>query len=308
MEITLLLIKKIVSLFIVMFLGVLMVKLKLVKSTDSKVISMVVLYLMTPCVILNAYQVEYSVEVRNGLLLAALASVIAYGLWFVMIAILKKPLKLDAIEQCSVLYTNACNLIIPIVTSVLGAEMIIYSTAFLSVQTVLMFSHCRIVFSGEPKIDWKKILTNINLICVFVGALLFAFQVKLPNLVVDTMSSTGACIGPVSMVVIGMIIGGMNFKKMFSYNRAWLVTFLRLIVFPLAMLAVLKFSPLYTLLSNGQQILLVTFLSCTAPCASTVTQMAQIYGRDYDYAGAINVITTLLSIISMPLMVMLYQL
>ena len=59
---------------------------------------------------------------------------------------------------------------------------------------------------------------------------------------------------------------------------------------------------------KGETILLVSFLASITPSASAVTQMAQVYGREGEYAGSINVITTLLCIITMPLLLALYQL
>ena len=67
-------------------------------------------------------------------------------------------------------------------------------------------------------------------------------------------------------------------------------------------------SSLASFAENGSQILLVTLLATITPSASTITQMAQVYGKDARYAGAINVITTLLCMITMPIMVYLYQL
>ena len=77
---------------------------------------------------------------------------------------------------------------------------------------------------------------------------------------------------------------------------------------PLAAVALLKLSGLAHLVPDGQTILLVSLLATCTPSASTITQMAQIYGKDADYASAINVVTTLLCIFTMPLMVALYQL
>ena len=108
--------------------------------------------------------------------------------------------------------------------------------------------------------------------------------------------------------ILGMLMAGMNFKKILGYRRLWLVTALRLVGIPLAAVALLKLSGLAHLVPDGQTILLVSLLATCTPSASTITQMAQIYGKDADYASAINVVTTLLCIFTMPLMVALYQL
>ncbi len=109
------------------------------------------------------------------------------------------------------------------------------------------------------------------------------------------------------MIVTGMIIGSMDLKKLLSYRRLWFIGALRLVIYPLIGVAFLKFSGITGLVPEGVTILMITLLAMTTPSASTVTQMAQVYGKDSDYASAINVVTTLFCILTMPLMVTLYQ-
>ena len=74
------------------------------------------------------------------------------------------------------------------------------------------------------------------------------------------------------------------------------------------MLVFLKYSKLSIVVPNGEIILLITLLGTITPSASTVTQMAQIYEKDSEYASIINVVTTLVCILTMPIMVYLYKL
>lgn len=161
---------------------------------------------------------------------------------------------------------------------------------------------------GETKPDLKKIFTNVNMITILFGVLLFAAQISLPGPVDSAVRSLGAMIGPLAMLIAGMLIAGTTPKEVLSYPHIALVTLLRLVGVPLLTILLLKFSGLSSLAENGRQILLVTLLATITPSASTITQMAQVYGKDARYAGAINVITTLLCMISMPIMVYLYQL
>ena len=104
-----------------------------------------------------------------------------------------------------------------------------------------------------------------------------------------------------------MLIAGTTPQEILTFPHIGLVTILRLIGVPLLTILLLKFSGL-AFAENGSQILLVTLLATITPSASTITQMAQVYGKDARYAGAINVITTLFCMITMPIMVYLYQL
>ena len=123
----------------------------------------------------------------------------------------------------------------------------------------------------------------------------------------DQLSSVGGMIGPLSMIVTGMLIAEVNLKDIFTNKRVYLVTVLRLIIQPLIALAVINLLGMRGWDPQGDKIILITYLAAITPCASTVTQMCQVYGNDSKYASAINVMTTLLSIITMPVFVYLYQ-
>ncbi len=305
--ISLILAKKIFSLFLVMLLGFVLVRCGIVRSQDSKVLSMISLYLVMPCVIISAFQVDYQPEILSGLLLALAAAVILHLVLIVLIGLLGRVLKLDGVEETSLIYSNAANLIIPIVTAILGKEWVIYTSAFVSVQLFLLWSHAKMKLCGEKGIDLKKILTNVNMIAIFAGVVLFLLRVRLPAPVQDAVDSVSSMVGPMGMLILGMLIAGMDLKKLRDYRRLWWITLLRLVGVPLVSIALLKFSGLAALVPEGRTILLITLLATCTPSASTLTQMAQVYGKDADYASAINVVTTLLCIVTMPLMVALYQ-
>ena len=307
MHISILLMEQITELFLMIFMGFLIVKTGLLKDDDSKVLSKIVLYLIIPCVIINAFQVDYTMDTVKGLLIALAASVMLQIILLIIISAFGKLLHLNEVEIASVYYSNSGNLIVPIVTFILGQEWVLYGCVFMSVQLVFLWTHCKKILSREPSYDWKKIILNINMISIFIGVILFFTRIRLPEIIGNTLSAAGSMIGPASMFVTGMLFAGMNLKQIFANKRVYFISFLRLIAVPLFSLILLKISHLASLSADGNQIMLIVFLAVITPSASTVTQMCQVYGNDSRYASAINVVTTLFSIITMPLMVMLFQ-
>lgn len=305
--ISLLLMKQISELFLIMVMGFLLVKTHLLKAEESKSLSIVAIYLVTPCVIINAFQVKYTESIRNGLILAFVASVLIHMALLILVKAFEKIFHLDAIEKASIVYSNAANLIIPIVISILGKEWVIFSSAFIVVQLILFWTHGRMVLCEEKKIDLKKILLNINIIAIFFGILLFVTRFQIPDIISQTLDSVSAMIGPICMVVAGMLIGNMSFKQIFVYKRIYIVTFLKMILCPIIILFLLKYSGMMNLLPDAKMILLISLLATIAPSASSVTQMAQIYDKNGEYASVINAVTTIVCIITMPIMVWLYQ-
>ena len=83
------------------------------KPEDSRVLSKVCLYLVTPCVIINAFQLQRTPELLQGLALSLGAAIGIHALFFIATALLHRPLRLTPVEQASLIYTNSGNLIIP---------------------------------------------------------------------------------------------------------------------------------------------------------------------------------------------------
>ena len=220
----------------------------------------------------------------------------------------KRVLKLNAVEQCSVIYSNAGNLIIPLVIAVLGPEWVIYSSTFLAVQLVLFWTHMKSTMAREPHMDWKAVFTNANMIAIFIGLILLFTGWRMPAPVNDAFHALGLVIGPSAMIIAGMLLGNMSWEKIKSYKRVPLVAFLRLIVMPLMVLVFLKYSGLASFSPDGETILLITLLATATPSATTCVSMASLFDNQPEYASVINVVTATLCTITMPFIVWIYQL
>jgi len=307
MQISLMLFIQIVKLFLMIFMGYLLVRVKVLKISDASVLSVITLYLIVPCLILSAFQIERTPERTRGLLMAYAAAVFINFVLLFLGRVCAKIFRLSPVEQASAIYPNAGNMIVPIITSLLGKDMVIYACAFMTVQILFFWTHLRSLLCGETKPDWKKILTNINIIAVAAGILFYFFQFRIPSVVGDALSSVGSMIGPMSMIITGMLIAGADLRKIFSTPRAYFVSFLRLILFPLCTLPFVVLFAKGSGLKEANMILLITYLAAMAPCASTTTQMAQIFHKDAEYAGVLNVMSVIFCIVTMPLLIGLYS-
>ncbi|HBO38267.1 MAG TPA: autotransporter, partial [Pasteurellaceae bacterium] len=132
-------------------------------------------------------------------------------------------------------------------------------------------------------------------------------QIKLPPIIIGTFSAVGSFIGPNAMLIAGMLIASIPMRTLFSSKRIYLVTLLRLIIIPICLLVIIKLCGFTHWVENGETIVMISFLATISPAASTVTQMALIFNKDANKASAIYGITTLLCVITMPLIIALYQ-
>ena len=305
--ISVLLAKKIAELFVYLFLGVLLVKTRVMKVSDAKVLSTLTLYLIMPCVILRSFQVDMTSEVLSGLAIACAAAVLIHILYFTVGWAFGRFSGATDIEKGSVIYTNCGNLVLPIIISVIGAEWVIYQSAYAAVFNIMIWTHGRMIIAGREAVQLKKIILNVNIIAILCGILLLVTGTRFSGMPLTIMNSLADMIGPLSMVVTGFILAGMDLTKMKTMKRLPLVVLVRMIVCPLLVLLLFKVTNLAGCAEGGKAVLLISFLSAIAPSSATINQFAIIFDRDAEYSAAINVVTTLSCIVTMPLMVMLYE-
>lgn len=307
MELSILLAEQIVALFLMGLFGYAAVKSGKFQEADSKVISNVVVYICSPCVIIHAFQIEFTEDKLSGLLLAVGASVLAHVVLIGGGRLLAGPLHLNRIEKASVEYSNAGNLIVPLVAAVLGEQWVFYTTAYIMVQTVLIWTHGQAVIGQNTEKNWRNILLNPNILAIGAGLLMFVTGIRLPSVLEQCVSGFGDTIGPISMLVVGMIIGNVDLKWVFRQKRIYFICFLRLIFFPLVMVLFFIFGGAVHLHPDAEYILMVVLLAVSAPAAVMVTQLAQIHGQDARYASVINIMSVIFCIATMPLIVLLYE-
>lgn len=307
MQISLLLMEEIIKLFVIMFMGYAVVKAGLMKSSESKSVSVILVYLVIPCVIIKAFQVDYTPDVQKGLFLAIAAAVAVHILFLLITIPLKKMFQMDVIEQATSIYSNAGILVIPLVQELLGQDYVIYSSAYIAVQLILLWTQGKNMLCEEEKLEWKKVFLNVNIISIIAGIVLFLFRIKLPAGVQDVLGMMNNMIGPLGMLLAGMAIAEVPLKSIFTKKRNYLSVALRLLLYPVLGLLLMKAIQIVVNLENSSQILLTVYLACVTPACASVTSMAQLYDKDAAYASSLYVLTTLLSIVTMPVMVYLYE-
>ena len=183
MQISILLMKQILELFLMILMGYIIVKTGLLKDEDSKVISKIVLYLIIPCVIINAFQVEYTDDKVKGLFLALVASVLLQVLLLLIVWGIGRVFHMNEVETTSIYYSNTGNLIVPIVTYVLGEKWVLYGCVAMCVQLVFSWTHGKSVRGKEEKNRLEKDCVKYQHDLSISGSSAFRYQ--------NTSSGTG---------------------------------------------------------------------------------------------------------------------
>ncbi len=306
--ISLLLAQKIIELFIILLAGYVATRAGLLHTEDARGLSTVTLFLVTPASFLTAFEVDLTSELTRSLALVFVVALVANLMMYALGTGFARLTGASVVERASVTYSNAGNLILPIVLSVLGERYVIYATGYMVVQNLMFWTLMDKMYSVEAHISLRKVLTNVNIIAVLLGFVLLATGVRLPSLLDSAVHSLGAMIGPASMLIVGITLAGLDLSELRRHRLAPLVVLAKMVIIPLIMILLFKLSGVASLIADGEKILMVPMLAVMSCTATTVTQFAQLYGKEPEYASALSVMTTLACVVTMPLMVQLYLL
>ncbi len=302
-----LLASKLASMMLMVVVGFAIVRLGIMKVEDSKPISTLIVFVLTPCLIIRAFQIDLTPARLEGFFASVLFMAASYVVWILLAKLLKKPLKISPIDEATLVYTNVGNLTLPLVSMILGEEMVFYAGSLQLPFLLFIWTHGVMTIQGSRKIDLKKMLLNTNMIALYIGVALLALRIRIPEILDTTMEGFSSMVGPASMLVAGMVIAGRNLKTVFTFRRAYLIQIGRLLILPMLSTTLLYFSGILKAMPQLTPILMTVVIGLSAPAASTVSQLAVVYDKEPETANIYNVMGLMFCILTIPLNVWYYQ-
>lgn len=288
------------ELFILMLLGLLLAKLGVIEGVGRKCLSAVLINLILPCNIINSFLGGTGVTeqfVKNCLW----AFIVCAGIQAV--AIVAGPLVFRrfghdrrSVLAYGMICSNSSFIGLPVAEALYGSMGVMYTSIFQIPIRFTMWTAGLSLFTNVQRKDAiRKLATHPCIVAIFVGLLFMALPVSLPAVALDTVTALSRCCIPVSMLVIGSILAEADVKTLFSVPVLWFCL-LRLLVFPLAVYAVLNLLPLDPLLVS------ISVLMTGMPAGSTTSILAEQYGGDSRFASQIVFASTLFSVVTLPLL------
>jgi predicted permease len=206
---------------------------------------------------------------------------------------------------------NIIYLGLPVISALFGSEGLLYGSIFILVSNMLMWTVGVAALSSDGNVmsgkNLKRIL-NINTIAITTGFILFLFSVKLPKIILDSVGSLGGTNTYLSMIYIGTVLYFANVRKMVSNRAVYILSVNRLLVVPLVILAI--FFLVNTVFPGliDREVISVLVMQSAMPCMVNVVIMVNILGEDDGVATANVFVSTLLSIITLPVVLICLRL
>lgn len=288
-------------LFIFMALGAAVTRFGILTPEGRKSLTDLVINLVLPCNIIISFYVEMSFDILLStgkiFVLAFAIQLLQLGLSRVLYTGVKG--KRRKVMEYGTICSNAGYLGNPVVEGIYGAEGLLYASVYLIPARLFLWSAGLMCFTqAETKTVLKNLAKHPCIIAVEIGFLLMLFQIPLPALLEKSLRSVGGCTTVLSMFTIGSVIAGSDLKTVFSRDN-WYYCFVRLILVPGLVLAA------GMALHVDSLILGISVVLAGMPAGATTTLLAAKYDGDADFASKCTVLSTLLSMVTIPLFCLL---
>lgn len=295
MEIVVLLLRQNLVMLVYMMIGYFLYKKKLVSAGGSADIGRILLYIVMPAAILKSYLADFSQERLEGLFVSFLAALLSLLLSIAAARIAFS--KEQGIERFGAAFSNAGFIGIPLVQMTLGEEAVFYVSSYVALLNILQWTYGLVTITGDRSlISVKRLRTNPILLSFLAGIALFLLPVSLPETAENVVGTIAAMNGPLAMIVLGVYLGQVPLRSLFSGRVVYRCALVRLIVIPVLTMALLFVFP-----EKYHMLKLTILIAASAPVGSNVSIFAQLYGQDYMQSVKEVTFSTLLCIITLPL-------
>lgn len=295
-----LLIDRLLVMFLFMMIGVILFRKMIVTEEGCEDLGKILIHLILPCVIIKGFMVERSAVRLTGLWISILLSIMCL---VISILISKIFFERNPISNFSSTFSNPGFFGIPLIVAIMGEESVFYVAPFIACLNILQWTYGVAVMKGQKtSIPIKGILASPFIISFTIGVILFVSQVPVPKVAVNVLESTANLNMPIAMLVSGAYLAKVDVGKMFREKSLYKVSVIRLLVIPIICLGVLYLIPI-----GAIELKMSLFLAVMCPVGSNVAVYAQLHHKNYGYAVQNVVLSTLLSMITIPLWILVVQ-
>lgn len=293
-------IEQTIIMFLMMAVGCFLFKKGILSRSASGQLGALLLNAVLPFTIFNSFLAVGDdfppVRMLTVLILCAIALALSAGIAF---AAFKK----DGIANFSAAFSNAGFMGVPLIQAVLGNSAVIYAAPFIAMLNVMQWTYGVYILTGRrDAVSARKILLNPILMSLVLGLAAALLKLRLPGILTRTISSVSAMNAPLAMLILGAYLAQMDLLSLFREKQLYLVCLLRLIVIPVLTVVLLKIIP------NVDPVIAMSIvIAASAPVGANVAIYAEKNQLDYVRSCRVVCLSTLLSIFTMPLMILLFE-
>ena len=289
---------KIISLFLIILIGVYGSKKNIINEEINKGLRRILLEITLPLLVINSFSFEFSDGMGKNVLTAFIYSITFMALGAIISYIFLFPLKGEKkkILHFANVFSNCGFIGFPIINSLYGAEGVVYTSIFNMVFTIALWTYGVMIFSDKMlKEKIKKVLVNPAIIAVYIGIPIMLLNIKLPSFLLDTTKIVGDMTAPISMIIVGSILSKVRIKDVFKEISIYYEALIKLIIIPLILFLI------KIIIKDNTTVINTIIVLQAMPAAAMTSIFAADFNKEKEYSAKVVFMTTLLSIITIPI-------
>lgn len=297
MEAALIIFRQTIVMFLYMFAGYILFRTEKMTIRGSRDIANLLVCVVIPAVIVDSFCVDYSHAKLLQLAQSAFLSALGIAVAMIIAAVIFRKHPIDNFGSA---FSNAGFIGIPLIQAAFGDKAVFFIVAIVALMNMMQWSYgVRIITGEKSAVGFRRLFINPIFFSIAIGFVLFVTGVgaHLPDIFSSVLSGMAALNAPLAMLVMGSYLAQSDMKKMLTSGRIYLTCAVRLLIVPAVTLLVFSF------LHFDSTMMLAIFIALATPAGANVAVYSQLYDADYPYACQTVTMTTLLSIITLPLMI-----
>ncbi|MBP1867894.1 putative permease [Clostridium tertium] len=286
--------------FLIILIGVYGTKKHIINDDVNKGLRRILLEITLPLLVINSFSFSFDEGMGRNIITAFIYSILFMILGGIISYILLKPLKGEKkkILHFANFFSNCGFIGFPIINSIFGVEGVVYTSIFNMVFTIFLWTYGVMIFSDKlSKENIKKVLLNPSIIAVYIGIPIMIFNIKLPASILDTTKIVGDMTAPISMIIVGSILSKVKIKSIFKEASVYYGALIKLIVIPLAIYMI------KLIIKDNSSVIDTIIVIQAMPAAAMTSIFAADFDKEKEYGAIVVFVTTLLSIITIPVIV-----
>lgn len=291
------------KLFLLLILGFVLFKCHIFDEYTNKKISALIVNVASPMLIISSIA---GVEGSNKSIVFLMigAGILMYIGFIILGKIINRifpfPKKDWPVYECMVVFANTGFMGYPVLLDVFGQEAVFYASLIHMAFNFFVYTYAIMCLTkgddSEFKLNFKQLLTP-EIILIFVGIFIYLFDIQLPSVLMDTINSVGSLTAPLSMMMIGSSLAVYPIKDSFTDWRSYVFAFVRLMIVPFVTMIMCRLLHIDAYYAN------ITIITNAMPVGSMVLMLATQYNANVKIVTRNIVVSTLLSVITIPIVV-----
>ncbi|MDO5811692.1 MAG: AEC family transporter [Bacillota bacterium] len=291
------------KLFLLLVLGFVLFKCHIFDEYTNKKISALIVNVASPMLIISSIAGVEGND-KSIVFLMIGAGILMYIGFIILGKIINRifpfPKKDWPVYECMVVFANTGFMGYPVLLDVFGQEAVFYASLIHMAFNFFVYTYAIMCLTkgddSEFKLNFKQLLTP-GIILIFVGIFIYLFDIQLPSVLMDTVNSIGSLTAPLSMMMIGSSLAVYPIKDSFTDWRSYVFAFVRLMIVPFVTMIVCRLLHIDPYYAN------ITIITNAMPVGSMVLMLATQYNANVKIVTRNIVVSTLLSVITIPIVV-----